>query len=398
MIELKNIEKSYKNKKALRNIEIELKSGYIYGLIGKKYSGKSSLLNIISGQVKASNGEIKYEGLNVYENPKVVEEIALVKENGGVIDNLKVKKIMEFAKIAYKNWDEVFKDLLVNEFEIDLNQHYYKMTDEKQALVRIIIGLASRAKWTLFDEPIKNLSKINSHKFCEIIRRDLEEYPRTIVISSSTIDCSIKLFDKIIILRDGKVLLDEDIDVVKQKLYYASGQDDILDIQLEKNIIFREEFGNTTVLGIYDDIEKDEIERYKEKNISISDMPIYRGYSYFTEEYMGYEKEEDIDIVLKMYGDHLEEPDILIETEELKDSAEEKSKVVKSEIEQTINTDIDSEIVETISKDEILVEDKLTGNLELEAKNEEITKVENNELKEEMITETKEGEKNVEPK
>lgn len=374
MIVLENLEKSYDGKKVLRNINLTLEPGKIYGILGKDFSGKTSLLKIISGQMKADSGKALFEGVKIYEKPDIIENISLVREEGIGIDDLKVKKMMNLARIAYKNWDEEFKELLVEEFDIDMDQRFYRLTREKQTLVGVVIGLASRAEWTVFDEPTLGLSKINAAKFCEIMRRDILENPRTVVISNSRIDCTSNLFDSIVIMREGRIILDEELETVKNRLFYASGQKSIIDIQLEKNVIFKEQFGDTTVVGIYDDISTMEKYAYGEKNIDISKMPLYRAYSYFTEEYIEPEKEEDMEVILKMYGDDEAEEEIIVIEEEHEEEQDEEPKVIKSEVTQTVTEKDGEEIVETVSKD--IIEDISEESGESEEISEETGKIE----------------------
>lgn len=381
MITLENIEKSFSGKKVLRNINLKLNPGKIYGILGKNFSGKTTLLKIISGQLKSDSGDLLFNEEKIYEKPKILENISLVREEGIGIDDLKVKKMMELAKIAYKNWDDNFKELLIKEFNIDIEQRYYKLTREKQTLVSMIIGIASRADWTLFDEPTLGISKTNLAKFCEIIRRDLIEYPRTIIISNNCVDCTSNLFDEVIIMKNGKIILNEDMNALKDKLYYASGRKSIIDVQMEKNIIFKEEFGETTVLGIYDEISTMEKYSYEEKYIDISKMPFNRAYNYFTEGYSESEPEEEPIVSLAMYGDEKEES---IELSKIIEDNKETIKTIKSEVNQVITNEYGEETIKTISKDITVKNEK-----------EEIEVNETIKEEQEIVEEKEKGEENV---
>ncbi len=297
----KDVDKSYGKNKANRNINISFESGKVYGLLGRDYSGKSTLMKLAAGQIKPNNGQITLDDSRIYENSKVIEMISLAREDGIGIDDLKIEKMMDMASVSYKNWDEDFKNLLVNEFEMDTNTRFYKLSKEEQNLVGIIIGLASRAEWTMFDELSFDLSKTNAMKFREILKRDLENNPRTVIISNRDVDETVELFDNIVVMRDGKIILDESMDTVESKLLYISGDGSKMDdIEAYKQIIFKESFGDTIVLGIYDEVTEEEKIGYKARGLSISKMPFDRGYKYFTEDSIEKEKDEEADVVLKM--------------------------------------------------------------------------------------------------
>ena len=75
-----NLSKSYGKKEVLKNIDLELEKGKIYGLIGRNGAGKTTLLSLISGQNPVSAGSITYNGMPVWENEKVLENICFARE------------------------------------------------------------------------------------------------------------------------------------------------------------------------------------------------------------------------------------------------------------------------------------------------------------------------------
>ena len=75
-----NMSKAYGKKEVLKNIDLELEKGKIYGLIGRNGAGKTTLLSLISGQNPVSAGSITYNGMPVWENEKVLENICFARE------------------------------------------------------------------------------------------------------------------------------------------------------------------------------------------------------------------------------------------------------------------------------------------------------------------------------
>lgn len=370
MLTFKDVDKSYGKVKANRNINLNFESGKIYGVLGRDYSGKSTLLKLAAGQIKPSNGQVTLDGNRIYENSKTVENISLAREEGIGIDDLKVQKMIDMASVSYKNWDDDFKNLLVEEFELDTNKRYYKLSKEEQSLVGIIIGLASRAEWTLFDDLSADLGKRNIMKFCEILKMDHMHNPRTVIISNRDIDETADLFDHIIVMRDGKIIIDEPMEIVKSKLRYVSGESSkIEDIEAYKQTIFKSSFGDTVVLGIYDDLDEDLKIAYKARGITISEMPIDRGYKYFTEDSIERDKEEIGEVELKMdYTPKAPEPlesekVVLVDSTEkvieMNDEAEEP--VLKAEAplaEKVIKSDDVPEELEPLETEKVFKVDK----------------------------------------
>src|SRR5690554_4672593 len=151
MIEIRNLNKSYGKTKVLTDIHLDLEENKIYGLLGRNGVGKTTLLNIISNQIRSDSGTVKLDGREVYENSNLVENICIVKEKGLPVDEYRVKRILKMASLLYKDWDEEYKDFLVKEFNLNLKKKFSKLSRGNQTIVGLIIGLASRAPFTIFD-------------------------------------------------------------------------------------------------------------------------------------------------------------------------------------------------------------------------------------------------------
>lgn len=284
MIQIKNISKSYGNTRVLEDINLELEEDKIYGLLGRNGVGKTTLLNIISNQIRSNSGEVILSGEKVFENSKAVENIAIVKEKGVGVEDIKVKAIFKAAKMLYKNWDEEYKEFLVKEFNLNIKKNYSKLSRGNQTLVGLILGLASRAPLTLFDEPSLGLDAAHRYKFYNILLEDVEKNPRTVIISTHLIDEVTNLFEEVIILKDEKLHLKEEVSQLMEKAYFLSGKlENMTSIIKNKNIIHKEEFGTTVILGIFDNLSQDEKKRLKEQGVDISSIPLQKLFVFLTE-------------------------------------------------------------------------------------------------------------------
>lgn len=284
MLKIKNLNKSYGKTRVLKDINLEIEENKIYGLLGRNGVGKTTLINLISNQIQADNGELKINGEEVYENPKAVENICLVREKGIPVDNPKIKRIFNIARLLYKDWDEEYKNILVKEFNIDVKKRYNKLSRGNQTLVGLIIGLASRAKITIFDEPSLGLDAAVRYKFYNTLLEDIQNNPRTIIISTHLIDEVTNLFEEIIILKDEKVYIKDEVSNLLEKGYFLNGREDkILSIIKNKNIIHKEKFGPSVILGIYDSLSSEEKELLMNNNVEVSSIPLQKLFIFLTE-------------------------------------------------------------------------------------------------------------------
>jgi ABC-2 type transport system ATP-binding protein len=133
------------------------------------------------------------------------------------MSNFKVKKIFELASDFFQNWDEEFKNELVAKFKLDINKKYITLSKGTAAIEGIIIGLASRSELTIYDEAYLGLDAAARKLFYDILLEDYIENPRTIIFSTHLIDEVSNLFEEIIKLHNGKILLKEETDIIKNK-------------------------------------------------------------------------------------------------------------------------------------------------------------------------------------
>lgn len=284
MLDIKGLNKSYDRIKVLTNVNLELEPNKIYGLLGRNGVGKTTLLNIISNQIKKTSGELKLNGEEIFENPKSMENICIVKEKGFGVDDIKVKRIFEISKILYKNWDEDYKDFLIKEFNLNIKKKYNKLSRGNQTIVGLIIGLASRANLTIFDEPSLGLDAAFRYKFYNLLLEDFEKNPRTIIISTHLIDEVTNLFEEVIILKNESIFVKDEVDNLMAKAYFLNGNSEkLLPLIKGKNIIHKEEFGSSIIVGIFDELSSEEKFKFKENNIEISPIPLQKLFVYLTE-------------------------------------------------------------------------------------------------------------------
>ncbi|WP_461205351.1 ATP-binding cassette domain-containing protein [Clostridium sp. DL1XJH146] len=274
-LECNNLSKKYKNEVVLNNVTIKLEENKIYGLLGRNGAGKTTLLNIVSGQVFNSSGSIKIFGEEHFDNEDVLGKICFVKDKMPSMTNLKVKKILDLGKYFFENWDEDFRKRLIKEFGLDEKKTYNKLSKGMEAMVGIILALASRAPLTIFDESYLGLDAAARKLFYEILLEDYLVNSRTIIFSTHLIDEVSNIFEEIIILHRGELLLQEDMDKISEKSYVITGEADVIgELTNNKNVIKKEELGDYKKAYIYDEISFDDKRLLINKGFDIKPMTL----------------------------------------------------------------------------------------------------------------------------
>lgn len=283
-IECNDLVKNYKKTTVLDKLSINVEENKIYGLLGRNGAGKTTLLNVISTQVLENSGEIKIFGERPYENQKVLNKICFIKERLWYMTNFKAKEIFKIASDMFENWDEEFKDELVREFELDINKKYKSLSKGMQSMVGIIMGLASRAPITIFDEAYSGLDAVARNKFYNILLQDYISNPRTIIFSTHYIDEVSDIFENIVIIHKGKLLLNENVVDIKERAFEIIGEGKVLDeILVDKRVLGNEIFGKKEKIFLFDSLSDDEIKDIKFSGGTIKPMSLQELFIHLTD-------------------------------------------------------------------------------------------------------------------
>lgn len=202
MIEVKNVKKRYGRVKALDDVSFNIEEGKITAILGVNGVGKSTILKSIAGLVKLDKGEIVIDGEKL--NQKTYNKLAFVPDIDIHFSHLNIRETFELMKVFYKNWDEKRAYEMLKMFSLEENQNISKLSKGNKARVKIIIGFAQRAKYTLLDEPFSGIDVFKREEFIKAILEFIEE-DESIVITTHEIGEIEQIVDDVIIINNGKV-------------------------------------------------------------------------------------------------------------------------------------------------------------------------------------------------
>lgn len=234
----KEIVKTYGKNRVLEDVDITLEKGKIYGLIGRNGAGKTTLLSILSAQNPATAGSITCNGIPVWENRKALDHICFSREiNGlsttGQASTYKVRDYLRAAACFMPNWDKEMADRLVKKFNLDVKKKVIKLSKGMQSMLTIIIALASKADYTFLDEPVAGLDVVARDDFYHILLEEFAQSGRTFVISTHIIEEAADIFEEVIILDKGRIILKENTQELLDRAVHISGREDEVDRAVE---------------------------------------------------------------------------------------------------------------------------------------------------------------------
>lgn len=221
------ITKKYGKKEVLHKVDLELEPGKIYGLIGRNGAGKTTLLSIMSAQNPTTQGQVLLGETPVWENQEALKHIYFSREinlNSTVYSGLKVKEHLKIAAAYLPNWDQEMADRLVTLFHLDKKKRISKLSKGMASMLTIVTALASKADFTFLDEPVAGLDVVAREQFYRLLVEEFTESGRTFVVSTHIIEEASDVFEEVIFLHEGEILLKENTQELLEHCVYVSGK------------------------------------------------------------------------------------------------------------------------------------------------------------------------------
>lgn len=204
----------YRDQVALDDVSLNIAPNTVTGLLGRNGAGKSTLMRIITGLEFPGSGTIRVFGEAPAENDAVLRRMVFVREDQAYPD-FRVRHAIEAASWFYPNWDAELARTLLADFALPPRRHIKKLSRGMRSAVGIVIGMASRAELTLFDEPYAGLDAVARQLFYDRLLAEIAEYPRTVVLSTHLVDEVADLLENVVMLDRGRVVLDAAADDVR---------------------------------------------------------------------------------------------------------------------------------------------------------------------------------------
>jgi ABC-2 type transport system ATP-binding protein len=215
VIEARGLTKTFGKFTAIDDVSFTIEENRIYGLLGRNGAGKTTIMQLLTGQDFATGGDVAVYGQSPVENAHVLSNVSFIKESQKYPDNFKPSHVFRAAPMFAANWSQELCDQLVADFRLPLDRDIKKLSRGQLSAVGVIVGLASRAPITFFDEPYLGLDAVARQLFYDRLLADFAEHPRTVILSTHLIDEVSDLLEHVILIDQGRILLDSDAEELR---------------------------------------------------------------------------------------------------------------------------------------------------------------------------------------
>ncbi|WP_108718787.1 ABC transporter ATP-binding protein [Miniimonas sp. S16] len=260
VIEVEHLTKRYGDTLAVDDVSLAIEKDAIYGLLGRNGAGKTTLMSILTAQGFATSGSVSIFGQRPYENAAVLQRMCFVREGQKYPDDAKPGHAFRMARLFFPNWDQDVCDSLVAQFQLPMNRTIKKLSRGQLSAVGVVIGLASRAEITFFDEPYLGLDAVARQIFYDRLLEDYAEHPRTVLLSSHLIDEVANLLERVVVIDAGRIVMDAETDAVRDLASTVVGDADAVErFVVGREVLHRESLGrvaSVTVLGTLTDADR----------------------------------------------------------------------------------------------------------------------------------------------
>ncbi|MBQ9234243.1 MAG: ABC transporter ATP-binding protein [Lachnospiraceae bacterium] len=215
LVEISQVEKGYGiKKKVFTNLNLNLESGKIIGLLGPNGSGKTTLIKMLAGLLKQDSGEIMIDGHKVGPETKAI--VSYLPERTYFNESLKIKNLVNMFKDFYKDFDEERAYQMMGLLKIDPEMVFKKLSKGNKEKVQLIMVMSRRAKLYLLDEPIAGVDPAARDYILQTIISNYDT-EGTILISTHLIQDIENILDDVVFIKEGEIVCHQNADALRNE-------------------------------------------------------------------------------------------------------------------------------------------------------------------------------------
>ena len=222
MIEVENLSFTYgrRKSKVLEDFSMKLDKGSVYGLLGKNGTGKSTLLYLMAGLLRPQTGNVLYKGVDVKKRyPDTLQDMFLVPEEFA-LPNVSLKQYVKLNAPFYPNFSDELLNTCLRDFDMNEDIHLGELSMGQRKKAFMCFALATNTSLLMMDEPTNGLDIPSKSQFRKVIASGMSD-DKAVIISTHQVRDIDSLLDHVLILDGSKLLLNQSVSSICEKLYFA---------------------------------------------------------------------------------------------------------------------------------------------------------------------------------
>jgi len=236
-IELRNLTKTYPEF-TVDNVSLDVKKGYITGLIGPNGVGKSTLIKMMLGMVRPDSGSIKILGCDMpKQEVDIKQRIGIVSDDCFYYEHLTIRDLKKMIAPFYTQWDEKKFNRLLEQFELSPKKKIKDLSKGMKVKFSLAVALSHEAELLIMDEPTSGLDPVFRRELLDLLTDMMQDERNTIIFSTHITTDLDRIADYIAFINRGKLVFNEAKEEVLEKYAIVKGDSGLLDSDIRNQFV-----------------------------------------------------------------------------------------------------------------------------------------------------------------
>ena len=271
---LSDVSVAFKSTTALKAVTTSIEAGLIYGLIGRNGAGKTTLLSLLASYRRPDSGHVAVNGGDPFEDAERMSRVHFVFARDVSDESDTVRETLEHCARYRDGFDLDYAWKLAERFGLDPKKSLSELSLGMQSAVNAIEGLASGAELTMFDEVHHGMDPQSRKLFYESLLERRETTQRTFILSTHLVSEMAYLFDHVLILDRGALIVDEPYDLVAERGVTVTGPIDAVEaFARNREVIGKQTLANTAAYVVYGALSDEERREAAASGLELNAVP-----------------------------------------------------------------------------------------------------------------------------
>ncbi|WP_415976815.1 ABC transporter ATP-binding protein [Rhodococcus sp. 077-4] len=225
VLTMDEVVKSFRRKTVLDRCSFAIERGSVTALVGSNGAGKSTLMSLAVGLLSPDGGTIRVLGEAV-GNGGISPGLSYLAQHKPLYPHFTVADMLHFGRNTNAHWDDAYATELVDAAGISASTRVKSLSPGHRTRVALALALGRRPEVLLLDEPLADLDPVARRAVARTLMRDAAENGTTIILSSHVLSELVDVADRLLLLRDGRIRLDGELDAITSEHYLLVGGTD----------------------------------------------------------------------------------------------------------------------------------------------------------------------------